>query len=310
MCSLDIQKNSRILNKEIFIKRAKEIHGDFYVYDDVIYKGMHKKVKIFCKKCDDYFYQTPTGHLQGKSCIKCYSLSKDDFIKKSKEIHGEVKYDYSNINYKGSKYKVNIYCNKHKKEFSQLVSSHIKGCGCPECSKEERTKRKKYTTEFFIERAINIFGDFYSYEKTIYKKSKEKLVVTCRQHGDFYITPNSFLNGKGCPKCNMSSGETRILGFLEELKIDYKPQKKFEECKDKQELPFDFYLPEHNLCIEFDGKQHYKPVDFFGGDKKFKDRKRKDKIKTKFCKDNNIELLRIPYWEQNNIRSILDDMLK
>jgi very-short-patch-repair endonuclease len=91
--------------------------------------------------------------------------------------------------------------------------------------------------------------------------------------------------------------------------INFIQQKKFPECKNINCLPFDLYLPTHNLCIEFDGRQHYESISFFGGDDGFIKRKKNDFIKNQFCKNNNIELIRISYEDINIIDNILSSLL-
>ena len=118
------------------------------------------------------------------------------------------------------------------------------------------------------------------------------------------------MRGANCPKCNSSRGETKIDKYLKDNNIKYESQKKFDECKYKNKIPFDFYLPDYNLCIEFDGVQHFEPVNKFGGEEALKINKEKDSIKNKFCKDNNIDLLRIHYTEINNITNIIKEKLK
>ena len=103
----------------------------------------------------------------------------------------------------------------------------------------------------------------------------------------------------------MSKGEYRILQFLEKQNIKYELQKRYKDCKDKKQLPFDFYLPDYNYCIEFDGYQHYHKAKY-DTDLSFELRKRHDKIKTEYCKSNGIKLIRIPYYEYNKI----DEKLK
>ena len=78
--------------------------------------------------------------------------------------------------------------------------------------------------------------------------------------------------------------------------IEYEYQKSFADCRDKRSLPFDFYLPEYNVCIEYDGKQHYESIEYFGGEESFAYTQRHDEIKNQYCADNNIKLLRIPYF--------------
>lgn len=105
------------------------------------------------------------------------------------------------------------------------------------------------------------------------------------------------LNGNGCPKCRESKGEKIIRGYLIENNFNFISQHKFPDCKDIKTLPFDFYLPEHNICIEFDGRQHYEVIDRWGGVEGLKDQQKKDKIKNKYCENNKIKLFRISYKE-------------
>ena len=92
--------------------------------------------------------------------------------------------------------------------------------------------------------------------------------------------------------------------------MKYVPQKKFEGCKDKDYLKFDFYIPDLNTCIEFDGIQHYESFNFFGGESGLKDTQRRDSIKNDFCYKNNIYLIRIPYKDFNKMEIIIKKKLK
>ncbi len=109
----------------------------------------------------------------------------------------------------------------------------------------------------------------------------------------------------GCNLCTISKGENRIKQFLKIYNIEYRHQYVFNNCKNKRVLRFDFYLPQYNLCIEFNGKQHYESVDLFGGEEYFELRKKLDKIKFDYCINNNINILVVPYWDYNNIEEIL-----
>lgn len=108
-------------------------------------------------------------------------------------------------------------------------------------------------------------------------------------------TPDTHLRGAGCPTCNASKGELKIRQILEDNSVDFETQKKFDGCVDKRPLKFDFYLPMHNLCVEYDGILHYKAVEYFGGQEHLEEAQMKDNIKNDFCKENGIRLLRIPY---------------
>ncbi|QKF94507.1 putative zinc-ribbon domain protein [Fadolivirus algeromassiliense] len=113
----------------------------------------------------------------------------------------------------------------------------------------------------------------------------------------------------GCPICKFSRGEQKIINTLDYKKINYISQKTFENCIHIKQLPFDFYLTDYNLIIEFDGVQHFQPMKFCGGERDFVDRHKKDNIKNKFCKDNKINLIRISYKQINKIENIIDELL-
>ena len=135
----------------------------------------------------------------------------------------------------------------------------------------------------------------------------------CTIHNEYYYqAPYDALSGKcGCSKCqNRSIGERAVSKFFEDSNITYVSQYRFEDCKNIRTLPFDFYLPDYNTCIEYDGELHYKAVDYFGGDDALRNTKCRDEIKTQYCKENNIKLIRIPYWEFDNIEEILNKELE
>jgi len=114
----------------------------------------------------------------------------------------------------------------------------------------------------------------------------------------------------GCPSCNESKGEKEIAKFLNKYNINYNRQHKFNDCKNIFQLPFDFYIASVRTCIEFDGKQHFQPVEHFGGVKAYESLKLNDKIKSDYCEDNYINLIRIRYDQIEDIYRILWDNLK
>ena len=127
----------------------------------------------------------------------------------------------------------------------------------------------------------------------------------CKIHNVIWsVQPCHILEGHGCPRCNESRGEKQIAEWLDNHGVQYVPQKTFDDCKNKKLLPFDFYIPDKNICIEYDGKQHFEPIDFFGGEDGFEQCKYRDEVKNAYCKDNNINLLRIPY--NKDIKEELD----
>ena len=216
---------------------------------------------------------------------------KEKFIIKSHIIHNN-KYDYSLINnIKNVHDYVNIICLKHG-IFNQRVNSHVNGNGCSKCKFDE----KRLTLKLFISKSKLIHGEKYDYSMVNYKNTSTKIKIICPTHGVFEQLPDNHIGKKvGCPYCKESHGEKEIRIFLDNNNIKYIRQKKFKECKDKRQLPFDFYLPDYNICIEFDGKQHYTNDTIFN--QYFDSTLSHDKIKNDYCLKNSIKLVRIKYDE-------------
>lgn len=301
---------------ETFIQRAKEVHGDKYNYDKVKYTKSDHKVIIICLIHGE-FLQLPYNHLRGVGCIKCWNLrdsnsktkTTNDFIKKAKEIHGD-KYDYSKSVYINHRIKVEIICHRHG-PFFQRPDTHIAGSGCTKCYIEDVAgKAKLLSQEEFIQKANKVHNNRYDYSKVNYINCRNKIIIICLEHGEFKQFPDSHLSGNGCPACNSSKGELKIRQWLVENNIEFEEQKIFDNCKYKNNLRFDFYLLEYNLCIEYNGLQHYKPIDYFGGKETLITQKERDKVKYKYCEDNNIDFLIIKYNQFENINNILERKLK
>ncbi len=302
-CAAIEQAKRQTLTTDDFIKKAKEIHGNTYDYSLVDYKNNSTKIKIICPKHGE-FIQVPSNHLLKHGCDKCAreylikskTLTVGDFTKKAKEIHGNA-YDYSLVDYKNNSTKIKIICPKHG-IFEQNPNNHISAKnGCSKCS-----GKFKPTINSLIIRAKEIHGDKYDYSLVDYKNNSTKIKIICLEHGEFTQTPDAHLNQKqGCPHCRESKGEKEINNFLKKNNIFFTKQKTFDKCinpKTGRKLRFDFYLPNHNLCIEYDGMQHFKPIKKFGGEIGYNLTIYRDSIKNEFCKKNEIKLLRIKFNEK------------
>ena len=191
------------ISKEEWIKRFKKVHNDKYDYSLVDYKNNNTKIKIKCNKCGKIFKQRPSDHAYGHGCPYCYGTHRkttEQFIDEAKKVHGD-KYDYSLVDYKGNKIKVNIKCNKCEKIFKQGPIDHLHGQGCPYCS-----GKLKKTTEQFIEEAKKIHGDKYDYSLVEYKNTDTKIKIKCNKCGKiFEQTPHNHLKKFNCPKCKKIS---------------------------------------------------------------------------------------------------------
>lgn len=198
-------------------------------------------------------------------------------------------------------------CLKHDTVFEQSVHRHLKHQnGCPKCKKEVNAERNRLPEEEFIRRCQVIYGDQFTYEKTHYVDLNTPVIVTCKYHGDVEQNPSYLLKHVGCPICMqdkdfVSKGEKFTIKFLRENNLNYEFHKEFEDCVYKDKLEFDFYLPDHICCIEYQGEQHYKPMYYFydtpeEAEKVFEEIQIRDNIKRKYCKEKNIDLVEIPYW--------------
>lgn len=159
----------------------------------------------------------------------------------------------------------------------------------------------------FINKANNIHNCLYDYSLVDYKNNKTKIKIICKEHGIFEQTPNKHLLGRGCPFCKMSKGENIIKSYLDNKNINYDQQKMFERCKYKRKLKFDFYLPLYNMCIEYDGEQHFERYRFEKNDNRLDIRKIRDQIKTEYCENNKIKLVRLDFNNISNIDKILKE---
>lgn len=172
------------------------------------------------------------------------------------------------------------------------------------------TNLRKYS-QLFPTRSSKIHNNKYDYSNINYINSDTPVEIVCPKHGKFLQIPHNHLMGKGCPRCNQSHGERKIEIYLIGNNIKYETQKKFNDCINKDRLPFDFWVEDRNLLIEFDGAQHFIPVYFMGGLDKLEYVQKCDKIKDEYCLSKGIRLLRINYKDlkANRIDQILSNYL-
>lgn len=187
--------------------------------------------------------------------------------------------------------------NRFESSSSDLLRGRCTSCGCD-----------KYSS-MMLDLSNMRFGHLVAIERCGYNKSHTKRLWKCRcDCGNEIAATTSDLtcgNTMSCGCKKLSHGEIYIKQYLEDNNICYIPQKKFDDCRDKMPLPFDFYLPDYNTCIEYQGEQHYRAVEYFGGEDEFIIRKKHDKIKSEYCQQYKINLIIIPY--NKNIENELDN---
>ena len=303
----------RKLTTEEFIEKAQEIHGNKYDYSLTDYKDAKTPIFIICKE-HGIFSIRPANHTnQKQGCPKCgklrqaktQSLTTEQWIQKARLVHGD-KYDYSKVEYTKSSEKVCIICPEHG-EFYQIATEHLKGKGCSKCGHIITGIKKLSSTQEFIEKARKVHGDKYNYSSTIYTGVHNKLQIICPEHGSFEQEANSHLHGIGCPKCSCSKGENIVKQILNVNNINYVDQYRVDIDKDINCSGYtyiDFYLPDLNIAIEYNGIQHYVPIEYFGGQLRFEQQKRRDSFVREYCTNSNIKLVEIPY-ELKDYKDIL-----
>lgn len=205
-CAAIKRGNLERSSTEEFIRKAIEIHGDYYDYSKVIYVNNRTKVCIICPIHGE-FLQRPSDHLQGKGCIKCRiektrqinQSNTEEFVAKARLVHGD-KFDYTPTKYTKSNEKVCIICPIHG-EFWQEANNHLRGAGCPKCGKEDVASKQSMPFDEFVTRAIQTHGTKFDYSKGEYVNANTPIVIVCPIHGEFTQRPADHIRGNGCPKC-------------------------------------------------------------------------------------------------------------
>lgn len=235
-------------------------------------------------------------------------LTTEEFVEKAKKLYGD-KYDYSLVNYKGTNIKVKIICPIHG-VFEATPHNHLRKetcCGCTKCRREKQSKALLYSQEEFIEKAKKVHGNKYDYSLVNYINSMTKVKIKCNSCNNVFLqTPKSHLQGERCPFCfKESKGEEKIRKYLIKQNYVFEQNKHFDNLRNS----YDFYLPELNLLIEYQGEQHYKPVKKFGGEKRFLRQLASDKLKADYAEKEGIELLTISYKDYKIIENILEEKI-
>lgn len=305
--------SSNKLSHDEFIKRAKISNPNLLILGT--YTRAKDKIKYKCTVCGNENESVAYSILQGHGCPKCgireraknRTKTQEKFVNELKEINPNIEVIGK---YKGNAINIKCKCKICNNKWSPRPYDLLQGKGCKKCADKLRGQKKRNTHDNFIERMSEISPDIEILSK--YTLVHEKVKCRCTKcKNEWFATPGHLLSNKGCPHCLTSKGEKEIKKFLEQNNISFKQQFSFEDCKNKRRLKFDFAIFNKNKLIsviEYQGKQHYKSVDFFGGEEEFKKVQKRDFIKKKYCKDNNINLIEITY-KDKNIYKVLNENL-
>lgn len=291
---------------------GKSIHGDKYEYLEFVIIKRKKHIRLKCNDCGYIFNQVIHSHINLKcGCANCENNKKynlDEIKEKSIQINDDI-FDYIEIIKIDKERYIKLKCKICDYEFKQTIDNHLnKKCGCPRCN-----KRVPHTLYEVKTLGNKIHDNKYEYLE-LSKREKHSIVkIKCKNCNTIFeqYVDNHLNKENGCLICKpISKGSDIIIEYLKEKNISYEREKKFSNCKYKRNLLFDFYIPEYNILIEYNGEQHYKPNNLFGGYEALKKQKIRDDIKIKYCTENNLKLIIIDYKSINNINNILDNKIK
>ena len=292
----------RKLTNQEFIDKVRDLVSEEYIFTET-YVNSRTKIKCVHNLCSHEWSIKPADFLNGIRCPSCSDLRKkpDDF---SKEISNLVGNEYTFIEeYVNRATKIKCVHNLCSHEWSITPNNFLRGQRCPEC--KDKPVPPKTDTQFKDD-VFKLVGDEYSFTETYINSSTKIKCIHNMQDCNYVwkIEPTEFLRGSRCPSCNKnSSAPSRdVERILKDMSIAYEKEKTFDSCVSVKKLRFDFYFEINNklYCIEYDGEQHFIAIEKFGGAAGLIETKRRDDIKTNFCIENNIDLLRLTYKDKQS----------
>lgn len=292
----------KAINKKTHEYFVLELIGKGVQYKPIDrYIDSKTKIRFECPDCGNVWMAQPSNILCGKGCPKCrdamlkkkFEMGKEEFCDRVQKANPNTEIVSTNdYTYHGRSL---VRCKIHGGERIVNNANLIKGCGCKQCGNEKTRKLKARTQDEFVSEVaktsphIEVLGE--------YINARTKIKVRCKNHNEiYYVTPDLLINGTGnCSKCTMTSGEYKVANYLDAEGYEYIPQYSFDGNKEIKNKRYDFYIPSLNTCIEYDGKQHFEPLSNFGGEETFEYTQKCDAIKNAYCKEQGINLIRIPY---------------
>ena len=295
-----------------FISQMSKINENIDILTE--YEKDNIKVLCRCKMCGFEWWSAPSNLLQCKGCKQCHfnnmkitrRKSHKQFVKELYEIN-------SNINvlseYVGAKNKVDCECLIHNERFSMTGGHLLRGeTGCKECINIKFHLGGLKSHEQFIKEIFDINPSIEVVGK--YDGAKSNIEVKCLKCGHIWSpVASSLLCGYGCPCCKRSKGEEKIEKYLIDNNINFESQKKFSDLRNTLPLSYDFYLPEYNTLIEYQGQFHDGSTSIVLKEKYFDKQQKNDKLKRDYADNNNYNLLEIWYYDFDNVESIIDKFI-
>lgn len=292
---------------EQFLSEIDKVNGGRYLTHCTVYVNKRTKVQVQCAKCGHLWYTRPDNLLNGSACPKCVTGTTEEFIAKLNEKFPGL-YLTDKTSYVNYRTPVTIQCALCGHEWKNTPAKLLfYGNRCKYCFGSGLK-----TTEMFTRELSQKYPGKFDLSRVDYKNTDTKVSVQCTACLAWLsITPAKLLIGRGCKRCLSSRGEKKVEEWLRAKGLHFLQEHRFPECRDKKPLPFDFYLPELNVAIEYDGIQHF-CNDGQGrngqrwGSHDLQGVKRRDAIKTAFCEQRGVRLIRISYKSLNHIEKVLE----
>lgn len=313
-CGLEKSGNAR--RKDLSEYNGKEL-AESKGFEYVGMSRHDKKVwvQFVCPKHRQYGVQEmPYNNMKRVvvGCQHCIGRNDDENIVLA-EMYAANPYIELLEPYQGRAKRIKMKCTKHNVESTKTPYEVVCGKGCYLCGLEKLSVRQRKPEDEFVKELHDKYPNIDLVSG--YTAKTEYADFYCNICKASWTDIADYVSRRGCPRCNGASVESQIGEILQQYKINYIPQYSFNDCRDQRALPFDYYIPDCNVLIEYDGEQHYKPRNFGGisdeeAKENFKITQFHDKIKTEYCINNNIPLIRIPYWEKNNLENVLIARLK
>ena len=321
-CGNEKQSKKQTKSHDKFVKDLRDINSNIEVIGQYI--NMDTKVQVRCL-IDGYIWDAdPRKLYRGVQCAVCANrrvidgindigTTRPDLIQYFKNKDEATQYTA------GSEKMIDVICPECGYEDKIRIGNLSRfGFSCNGCyEKKYGHKRVPYgywnrdTMQQYLD--ANCCGYQLLDIKTPHNDDCNalKVFIKCpnEKHSPYWAYWKNIVSGYTCLLCyiedSMSKGERTAESIFKKYNFIYEPQKRFDDCRDKYTLPFDFYLPDYNLIIEIMGEQHEHPVDYFGGDESFEKCITHDKIKRDYLQKHNVNILDIWYYDFNNMENLI-----
>lgn len=276
-----------------FKKEVYDLVGDEYSFLDH-YVNYHTKIRVKHNGCGHIYKVRPSDFVGGTRCPYCSGCVKKTNAQFKQEVYDLVGNEYTFLDtYVNAKTKLKVRHNRCGHVYKVLPSNFLSGHRCLYCFGTHKRTNTQFKQEVY-----SLVGDEYTFLDA-YINTDTKINVKHNKCGNVYgVRPTDFFSHHArCPYCNSSKGELIISKILDILTIDYESQKTFDDLRDINLLSYDFYIPSQSILIEYQGQQHYEPVECFGGSDRFATQQKHDQMKSDYAKSHGYNLIAVPYTE-------------